>query len=200
MPSSLRAVPLPPVRRTGHSPRSDSRLRALADPHWSALTPVRPLALVAPGRNQGRAYARNEPPEHRRARAALPRRRELSRPAPAPAAASACIGRRRWPRAMRASPKPRYAALEERDGAMPVLQLLGDDGAGQRDVAAAIAAPPRPATASFSRGGHSREPARARCPGGALAPRGRPARQRAPDRLRRRRDRRGAASRSARAA
>jgi hypothetical protein len=112
-------------------------LAALAEPHWSAIAPVRPLRLwrlVEVKDDQGLAGSRltiDERVLHYLAGVSYldTRLRPLLRVHALPAAMAdghACVVE---------------AAVQalERDDAMSVLQLVGDDGAGQRDVAGAIA-------------------------------------------------------------
>jgi hypothetical protein len=112
-------------------------LAILAEPHWSAITPMRPLRLwrfVEVKDDQGLAGSRlhiDERVLHYLAGANYldTRLRPMLRPHASPA-----------PMAEGHAGVVEAAGLAlERDDAMPVLQLLGDDGAGQRDVAGAIA-------------------------------------------------------------
>jgi ATPase family associated with various cellular activities (AAA) len=112
-------------------------LATLAEPHWSAITPVRPLRLwrlLDVRDDQALAGSRlciDERVLHYLAGVSYldTRLRPLLRVHAAPAAMSE--GHARVAEAA--------AQALKRDGAAPVLQLVGDDSAGQRDVAAAIA-------------------------------------------------------------
>jgi hypothetical protein len=112
-------------------------LATLAEPHWSAITPVRPLRLwrlIEVKDDQGLAGSRltiDERVVHYLAGVSYldTRLRPLLRVHASPAAMAE--GHARVVEAA-------VQALE-RDDAMSVLQLVGDDGAGQRDVAGAIA-------------------------------------------------------------
>jgi hypothetical protein len=112
-------------------------LAALAEPHWSALTPVRPLRLwrlIEVRDDQALAGSRlsiDERVLHYLAGVNYldTRLRPLLRLHAQPAAMAE--GHLRVVDAV-------VEALE-RDDTMPVLQLLGDDAAGQRDVAGAVA-------------------------------------------------------------
>jgi AAA+ superfamily predicted ATPase len=109
----------------------------LAEPHWSAITPVRPLRLwrlVEVKDDQALASSRlciDERVLHYLAGVGYldTRLRPLLRAHALPAAMA-----QSHVRVVEAA----VQALEERDDATPVLQLLGDDDAGQRDVASAV--------------------------------------------------------------
>jgi hypothetical protein len=112
-------------------------LATLAEPHWSAITPVRPLRLwrlIEVKDDQGLAGSRltiDERVVHYLAGVSYldTRLRPLLRVHASPAAMAE--GHARVVEAA-------VQALE-RDDAMSVLQLVGDDCAGQRDVAGAVA-------------------------------------------------------------
>jgi AAA+ superfamily predicted ATPase len=113
-------------------------LAVLADPHWSALTPVRPLRLwrLLELKDE-QAFASSRLSIDERVLHYLAgvnyldaRLRPLLRAHALPAALAESHAR---------VVEAAVQALEERDDAMPVLQLLGDDDAGQRDVAGAVA-------------------------------------------------------------
>ena len=112
-------------------------LATLAEPHWSAITPVRPLRLwrLVEVRDEqaltGSRLCVDERVLHYLAGVSYldTRLRPLLRPHAAPAAMADG----------HAHVVDAAVQALERDDATPVLQLLGDDGAGQRDVAAAIA-------------------------------------------------------------
>ncbi len=109
----------------------------LAEPHWSAITPVRPLRLwrlVEVKDDQALASSRlciDERVLHYLAGVSYldTRLRPLLRAHALPAAMAESHVR---------VVETAVQALEERDDATPVLQLLGDDDAGQRDVASAV--------------------------------------------------------------
>jgi ATPase family associated with various cellular activities (AAA) len=113
-------------------------LAAMAEPHWSAITPVRPLRLwrlIDVSDNHGLAGSRlciDERVLHYLAGVNYldTRLRPLLREH-----ALAATMAESHARVIEAA----VQALHEHDDAMPVLQLLGDDGAGQRDVAREVA-------------------------------------------------------------
>jgi hypothetical protein len=113
-------------------------LSALAEPHWSAITPVRPLRLwrlIEVNDNQGLVGSRlciDERVLHYLAGVNYldTRLRPLLR-----VHTLSAMMAESHARVVEAA----LQALEEHDDAMPVLQLLGDDGAGQRDVAGEVA-------------------------------------------------------------
>jgi hypothetical protein len=112
-------------------------LATLAEPHWSAVTPVGPLRLwrlLEVKDDQALAGSRlsiDERVLHYLAGVSYldTRLRPLLRAHALPAAMA-----EGHVRVVEAA----VQALEERDDGMPVLQLLGDDDAGQRDVAGAV--------------------------------------------------------------
>jgi len=112
-------------------------LAALAEPHWSAITPVRPLRLwrlIEVKDDQGLAGSRltiDERVLHYLASLNYldTRLRPLLRVHALPAAMAEDHAR----------VVDAAAQALPRDETTPVLQLLGDDSAGQRDVAGAIA-------------------------------------------------------------
>jgi hypothetical protein len=113
-------------------------LAAMAKPHWSAITPVRPLRLwrlIEVEHDHGLASSRlciDERVLHYLVGANYldARLRPLLRVHALPVMMAESHAR---------VVEAAVQALEERDDAMPVLQLLGDDGAGKRDVASEVA-------------------------------------------------------------
>ena len=189
MPASPRAAP--PTRPAGPTPPSGSRSPLLAEPHWSAITPVRPLRLwrlIEVKDDQGLAASRltiDERVLHYLAGVSYldTRLRPLLRVHAPPAAMAEGHAR-----VVEAAVQAIGARRCHAGAAAPGRRRRRPTGRGRRDRP-----PLRPAAASPARGGHSHQPARARCARAALAPRGRAARQRAAHRMRRRRARRGAA-------
>ena len=138
MPNSLQPVAPPPALPSRPFATFGLALAALADPHWSAITPVRPLRLwrlLEVKDDQALAGSRlciDERVLHYLAGVSYldTRLRPLLRVHALPAAMAESHAR---------VVEAAVQALDERDDAMPVLQLLGDDGAGQRDVAGTVA-------------------------------------------------------------
>jgi hypothetical protein len=113
-------------------------LAALADPHWSALTPVRPLRLwrlLELKDEQALASSRlsiDERVLHYLAGVNYldPRLRPLLRAHATPAAMAPSHAR---------VVDAVVEALEQGDGRPPAMQFVGDDDAGQKDVACVVA-------------------------------------------------------------
>ena len=139
--------PLPPCPKPiGARSRPVRPLR-----RWRLLEPADDTALVA-----GAAA-------HRRARAALPRRHQLS----STRACARLLRRIGEPAAMADAHQAarRYDRLPRSTSSappLPVLQLWGDDLHGKRDMAARLAGALRPAAPRPRRRRHSRQPARGR--------------------------------------
>jgi hypothetical protein len=113
-------------------------LATLAEPHWSAITPVRPLRLwrLLELKDE-QALVTNRLNIDERVLHYLagvnyldPRLRPLLHAHVLPAAMAETHA---------LVVESAVAALEQSAGAVPVVQLLGDDAAGQRDVACAVA-------------------------------------------------------------